>query len=89
MGLPPGRLALLGAAGAVTAAVLRTGLPEGLRIMLAAAALGAGALLAWGRVLELPLTSWALRVGFWLVRRAVQRAAAGGPWEGGSGRDDP
>ncbi|MGA9774970.1 MAG: hypothetical protein WBU92_03505 [Candidatus Dormiibacterota bacterium] len=73
LGLPAGRLAVLGAALAVGAAMLRAPLPEGLRVGLASAVLVAAALLAWGRLLEVPFSLWTLRLLGWVGRRLVQR----------------
>jgi hypothetical protein len=80
LGLPAGRLALVGAGLAGTLAAFNLPIPDGLRGVLGACLLLVTAALAWLRLGGLPLMDWARRGVRFGLRQRIQAARAGGDW---------
>lgn len=80
LGLPAGRLAVLGGALTLAAAALRMPAPEPLRVTAGLVLLGLGSLLAWGSAVGVSLAAWVGRAaGLWL-RGASTRWTPVNPW---------
>lgn len=73
LGLPPGRLAVVGFALTLAAAALRMPAPEPVRAAAGLVVLGLGSLLAWGSMGGVSLAAWAWRAAGLCLRGPSNR----------------